>query len=92
MMQDVVTGNQAGQHEAMVQEILANLGGTGSVEVHGGYVTRVVGNKEIAIYSMIQFFLCYIFNKPIYQCFVAFCDLFDSCMVFAEHTCYLGLS
>ncbi len=40
----------------MVQEILANLGGTGSVEVHGGYVTRVVGNKEIAIYSMIQFF------------------------------------
>ena len=42
--------NQAGQHETVVQEVLTDLGGAGPVEVHGGYVTRVVGNKEVAVY------------------------------------------
>ena len=41
---------QAGHHEGVVQQVLADDGGTRAVEVHRGDVRGVVGDEEVAIY------------------------------------------
>ena len=37
-------------HERVVQQVLADDGGSSAVEVHRGDIRRIVGNKEVAIY------------------------------------------
>ena len=36
-------------HEGMVQQVLADDGGAGAVEVHGGDIRGIVGDEEITV-------------------------------------------
>ncbi len=40
---------QTGHHERVVQQVLADDGGTRSVEVHGGDIRGIVGDEEVAV-------------------------------------------
>jgi len=46
--------NQAGQHETVVQKVLTDFSGAGMIEVHGGNITGIVGNKEIAVLFVVS--------------------------------------
>ena len=42
-------GDEAGHHEGVVEEVLTNLGGAGTVEIDGSHIRGVRRDEEIAI-------------------------------------------